>query len=88
MSPTTYHTTPQNSYLNLGTGVDQTIAELSALIKKIVGFQGEIVFDKVHADGTYKKLLGCSRIQALGFKPEYSLEKGISMVYRSYVNEF
>jgi len=77
---------PQNYYLNLGTGVDQTIEELSALIKKIVGFQGEIVFDHVHADGTYKKLLDCSRIQALGFKPKYSLEEGISMVYQSYIS--
>ena len=87
LSPTTYHATPQTSYLNLGTGVDQTIAELSALIKKIVGFQGRILFDNEHSDGTYKKLLDCSRVQALGFKPKYTLEQGISMVYRSYVNE-
>ena len=78
---------PQNYYLNLGTGVDQTIEELSALIKKIVGFQGLILFDNEHADGTYKKLLDCSRIQALGFKPKYTLEQGISMVYQSYVKE-
>ena len=76
---------PQNYYLNLGTGVDQTIEELSALIKKIVGFQGLILFDNEHSDGTYKKLLDCSRIQALGFKPKYSLEQGIRMVYNSYL---
>jgi len=78
---------PQNYYLNLGTGVDQTIEELSALIKKIVGFQGRILFDNEHSDGTYKKLLDCSRIQALGFKPKYSLEQGITMVHQSYIGE-
>ncbi len=83
-----FPSSPQNYYLNLGTGVDQTIEELSALIKKIVGFQGSIQFGHEHSDGTYKKLLDCSRIQALGFKPKYSLELGISMVYQSYVNEF
>ena len=87
LSPTTNHATPQTSYLNLGTGIDQTIAELSALIKNIVGFQGSILFDNEHSDGTYKKLLDCSRIQALGFKPKYTLEQGISMVYQAYVNE-
>ena len=83
----TAHDIPPPSYLNLGTGIDQTIEELSALIKKIVGFQGSIQFDNEHSDGTYKKLLDCSRIQALGFKPKYSLEQGISMVYNSYVKE-
>ena len=83
----TAHDIPPPSYLNLGTGVDQTIEELSALIKKIVGFQGSILFDNEHSDGTYKKLLDCSRIQALGFKPKYSLEQGISMVYHSYHSE-
>jgi GDP-L-fucose synthase len=82
----TSHATPL-SYLNLGSGQDQTIEELSVLVRKVIGFRGEIRFDHIHADGTPKKLLDCSRIQALGFKPKYTLEQGIRMVYEAYVNE-
>ncbi len=86
-APDSTSSSPQNYYLNLGTGIDQTIEELSEVVKKIIGFQGEIHFDKIHADGTYKKLLDCSRIQALGFQPKYTLEQGIRMVYDAYVKE-
>jgi len=74
-------------FLNIGTGVDQTIEELAMVIKEIVGFDGKISFDKIHADGTYKKLLDVSRLNALGFKPRYTLEEGITMVYKNYINE-
>ena len=74
-------------FLNIGTGVDQTIEELATVIKEIVGFDGKISFDKIHADGTYKKLLDVSRLNALGFKPRYTLEEGITMVYKNYINE-
>jgi len=75
------------NFLNIGTGVDQTIEELAMVIKEIVGFDGKISFDKIHADGTYKKLLDVSRLNALGFKPRYTLEEGITMVYKNYINE-
>lgn len=75
------------TFLNIGTGVDQTIEELAMVIKEIVGFDGKISFDKIHADGTYKKLLDVSRLNALGFKPRYTLEEGITMVYKNYINE-
>jgi len=74
-------------FLNIGTGVDQTIEELAMVIKEIVGFDGKISFDKIHADGTYKKLLDVSRLNALGFKPRYTLEEGITMVYKNYIKE-
>ena len=84
---TSASTSPPNYYLNLGSGKDQTIEELSEVVKKIIGFNGQIHFDKIHSDGTHKKLLDCSRIQALGFQPKYTLEQGIRMVYNSYVKE-
>jgi len=87
----TRHASPVTSsasrvtFLNIGTGLDQTIADLSILIKKVIGFQGEIAFDPSKADGTYKKLLDVSRLKALGFEPKYTLEEGIRQVYQSYV---
>ena len=79
--------TTHDYFLNLGSGIDQTIEELSAIVKQIIGFRGEIRFDHIHADGTPKKLLDCSRIQSLGFKPKYTLEQGVRRVYEAYVNE-
>jgi GDP-L-fucose synthase len=72
------------TFLNVGTGLDQTIHDLALLIKRITGFQGEISFDPSKADGTYKKLLDVSRLEALGFKPKFTLEEGIRQVYQSY----
>ena len=73
------------TFLNIGTGLDQTIAELAMLIKNVIGFNGEISFDPSKSDGTHKKLLDVSRLKALGFKPEYTLEEGIKKVYQSYI---
>jgi GDP-L-fucose synthase len=72
------------TFLNIGTGIDQTIRELAMLIRKIVGFKGEIEFDPAKADGTYKKLLDISRLKALGFTTYYTLEEGIMQVYKKY----
>ena len=73
------------TFLNIGTGLDQTIRDLAFLIKRITGFQGEISFDPSKADGTYKKLLDVSRLKSLGFKPRYTLEEGIGQVYIKYI---
>ena len=87
-SPVTQSVTRHASrvtFLNIGIGIDQTISELAILIKKVIGFQGEISFDHSKSDGTYKKILDVSRLKALGFKPKYSLEEGIRQVHQSYV---
>ncbi len=68
-------------FVNIGTGVDMHIKDLANLVKKIVGFKGEIVWDTTKPDGTPRKLLDVSRIKALGWKPEIGLEEGIRMVY-------
>ena len=74
-------------FLNIGTGFDLSIQDLARKIKKIVGFKGEIRFDKTHADGTYKKLLDVSRLRAIGFKTKYTLDEGIQKVYQDYKSE-
>jgi GDP-L-fucose synthase len=70
--------------INVGVGEDLTIAELAELIAKIVGYTGRIEFDPSKPDGTPRKLLDVSRINALGFKPHISLADGITSVYDWY----
>ena len=59
---------------NIGTGADVTIAELAKLIKKIIGYNGEIKFDATKPDGTPRKCMDVSKINSLGWKAEISLE--------------
>jgi len=70
--------------LNVGVGEDLTIAELAALVSRIAGYNGRIVFDPSHPDGTPRKLLDVSRIHALGWRAQISLEQGISDTYAWY----
>jgi GDP-L-fucose synthase len=70
--------------INVGTGEDVTIAELAALIARVVGFQGRIDFDHVNPDGTPRKLLDVSRIHAFGWRHRIGLEAGIRSTYEWY----
>ncbi|MDD1750458.1 MAG: GDP-L-fucose synthase, partial [Methanothrix sp.] len=72
-------------FINIGTGRDITIKELALMIRDIVGFRGEIVWDSTKPDGTPKKLLDISRIKALGWEPKTSLEQGIRETYQWYL---
>jgi GDP-L-fucose synthase len=67
--------------INIGVGEDITIMDLAGLIGKTVGFQGDIVWDSTKPDGTPRKLLDVSRINALGWKPLIRLEDGIGSTY-------
>lgn len=73
-------------FINIGTGKEVTILELAKIIKKVVGYNGEIVFDKTKPDGTMRKLMDVSRINSLGWKAETELEDGIEIVYRDFLN--
>ena len=72
--------------INVGTGRDLSISELAELIKKTVGYEGNIVWDKSKPDGTLRKLLDVSRIQRLGWNSEISLPEGIKQTYEWYKN--
>lgn len=71
----------QPGLINIGVGHDLTILELATLIKKIVGYEGEIVLNTDKPDGTPQKLMDVSKISALGWKASISLEDGIRTVY-------
>ncbi len=68
-------------FVNVGYGEDLSIKDLALLIKEIVGYQGELVFDTSKPDGTPRKLMDSSRIHKLGWKPKISLREGITKVY-------
>lgn len=70
--------------INIGVGVDVTIRELAELVAATVGYDGELVFDTDRPDGTPRKLLDVSRIQALGWKATISLRDGIASTYAVY----
>jgi GDP-L-fucose synthase len=71
--------------INIGWGKDITIEELAILIKRTVGFDGDIVFDNSKPDGTPQKLLDVSRMTELGWEAKISLKEGISRVYKWYL---
>jgi len=67
--------------INIGTGTDLTIRELAELICEVVGFRGELTWDKSKPDGTPRKLLDISKIESLGWKPTIPLREGIARTY-------
>jgi GDP-L-fucose synthase len=74
----------KNTQINIGTGKDQTIAELADLIKGIVGFRGKLEWDSSKPDGTPRKLLDVTKIRNLGWTEKIGLKEGIEKVYISY----
>jgi len=68
--------------INIGTGEDLSIFELASLIKKIVGFQGEIIWDITKPNGTPRKLMEVSKIHSMGWQHHISLHEGIKSVYK------
>jgi GDP-L-fucose synthase len=72
-------------HINVGCGKDVTIAELAEMIRRIVGFDGELRFDPSKPDGTPRKLLDVTRLRALGWRPRISLETGLEHAYRWFL---
>jgi GDP-L-fucose synthase len=73
-------------FINIGTGEDITIADLAEMIRRIVGYEGKIVWDASKPDGTPRKRLDVARIRSLGWEPVISLEQGIRITYDWYVS--
>jgi len=80
-------TSPMQTHINVGTGVDTTIGDLARLIGKVVGFSGRISFDTSKPDGTPRKLLDVSKLKALGWSAQMSLEQGLEVTYADYAKE-
>ena len=75
---------PAPSFVNIGCGSDITIQETAELIADLVGFWGETFYNPEQPDGTPRKLLSTARINALGWRPRFSLKEGLADAYRWY----
>ena len=72
-------------HVNMGTGKDLSIGELAQIVKEVVGYEGKIVNDLTKPDGTPRKLLDVSRLEATGWKYKTELRDGIEKVYKWYL---
>lgn len=82
------HTQLMLSHINVGCGYNITIKELGELVGKTVGYQGEIVFDPSKPDGSPRKLMDSSRLNALGWQAKVSLEDGLGLTYADFQKHY
>ena len=73
----------EKGFVNIGSGTEISIKDLAYLVKNIVGFEGEIVFDTTKPDGTPRKLMDVSKLSKMGWKYSIALEDGINKVYQN-----
>ena len=78
----------EEQFINVGYGSDISIKQLAELVRRIVGFAGEIVWDKSRPDGTPRKLMDSSRLFAMGWRPQIDLETGIRLAYEDFLKRF
>lgn len=79
------HTTPMQSHINVGYGSDITIAQLATTVGKVVGYQGDIVFDATKPDGAPRKLMDSSLLKTLGWGAKVDIEAGLSLAYQDFL---
>ena len=81
------YSTPRCSHINVGSGFELTVSELSEIIKKVVGYKGKIKFDKSKPDGSPRKLVDSHKINEIGFKAKVNLDEGIVKTYNNFLKE-
>ncbi|MCK4743190.1 MAG: GDP-L-fucose synthase [Sulfuriflexus sp.] len=83
----TYQSNTQEmlSHINIGTGIDCSIGEMAGTVKRVVGFEGELVFDTSKPDGPPRKLLDVSRLKTMGWQSAISLEDGLALTYEWFI---
>ncbi|WP_341456796.1 GDP-L-fucose synthase [Clostridium diolis] len=77
-----------NNFFNIGTGKEISIRELAGIVKKVVGYEGELVFDASKPDGTPRKLLDVSRLEEVGWKYKVELREGIEKAYKWFIDNY
>lgn len=81
----TVHTDTMCSHVNIGVGKDISIEDLAEMVRRKIGYEGEVVWDRSKPDGTPRKLLNVSLLSKMGWDARISLEKGIEDTYRNYL---
>ena len=76
-----------NTHINIGTGTDISIRELAEMVKNIIGFKGNLVYNSNKPDGTLRKLTNVSKIKSLGWHHKVELKEGIEKLYTWYINK-
>jgi len=74
-------------FVNIGTGEEVTIKDLALLVKQVVGYEGDIIFDSSKPDGTPRKLMDSSRLHNLGWKHKTTLQEGLKQAYAFFLQE-
>lgn len=77
----------EEQFINVGSGSEVSVRELTETIKRVIGFSGQIVWDKTKPDGTPRKLMDSSRLFALGWRPQVELESGIRLAYQDFLKQ-
>ena len=77
----------ETGLVNIGTGLDLSIKDLALLIKEVVGFTGDLVFDTSKPDGTPRKLLDVSKLHKLGWKHRIALQEGLALAYQDFLKK-
>ena len=77
---------PENPLINIGSGEEITISKLAYMIKEVIGYQGELKFDKSMPDGNPRKLLNSEIIKNLGWSPKHKLKEGLNLTYEWYLH--
>lgn len=78
----------EKGFVNVGTGNDLSIKALAEMVKNIVGFEGELIWNSSKPDGTPRKLMNVAKIESLGWKHQIGLEEGIKSVYQEFVQNY
>jgi GDP-L-fucose synthase len=78
----------EEQFINVGSGGEVSVRQLTETIKRIVGFTGEIVWDTTKPDGMPRKLMDSSRLLALGWRPQVGLEAGVRLAYEDFLKRF
>jgi len=74
--------------VNIGSGEDYTIKDMAVMLKRITGFEGQLVFDESKPDGTPRKLLNVDKINKIGWKASISIEEGLTATYQDFENNY
>ncbi|MCD6052481.1 MAG: GDP-L-fucose synthase, partial [Verrucomicrobia bacterium] len=74
-------------FINVGSGKEITIRQLTELVAKVIGYQGEILWDTTKPDGAPRKLMDGSRLFALGWQPTIGMVEGVGLAYQDYLKK-
>ncbi|MGO8931498.1 MAG: GDP-L-fucose synthase family protein [Limisphaerales bacterium] len=78
----------EDQFINISSGKEVSVRELTETVRRVVGFAGQIIWDKTKPDGMPRKLMDSSRLLALGWRPQVDLETGIRLAYEDFLKRF